>query len=638
MTLHDNNDVAAQNIIDRLGKRIIMGIPIGIGKPVGLVNAMYRLAEKDESIKLTILTGLTLTRPQWHSDLEKRFIEPLAKKILTDYEDPLYEIAREHQQLPANIKVIEFFLTPGLYLHNKTAQQDYISTSYSNAVNDLLQYSINVVAQLVSHTSEKTNEYSLSCNTDLFTDLVTALKAKNQDTKNIAIVAEVNNKLPFMTGEAVIDESVFTDIIDSGQYHALFAATNPRLTPQDHMIGLYTSALIKDGGCIQVGFGKRGDAIANALIFRQKNNESYHQLMLKKLKLREKFSSIIISDGSLDKFEQGLYASTEMLSDCIMHLFHEKIVKKKVYDEPVTGEKLQSGKVIHAGFFMGTNKFYDDLRNMNKEDLDKIAMVSISRTNTLSWSPELSKEQRKDARLINYAMMVTLEGSVISDGLVNWIEVSGIGGQVDFAEMAQKLPAARFIINCQSTREKHGKTVSNIIWDYSNITLPRYMRDVVVTEYGIADCRGKTDADTIKALLNITDSRFQGQLLAQAKKHGKITADYEIPVSFKNNFPNEIESIAAEYRDTGEFAPYPFGSDLTYEEQVLQQVLLTLKNSTKLQLGMIVFKSFISISNDASSSSYLIRMNLLHPKTVKEYIYKKILKYLIHHLSIEKNN
>lgn len=52
------------------------------------------------------------------------------------------------------------------------------------------------------------------------------------------------------------------------------------------------------------------------------------------------------------------------------------------------------------------------------------------------------------------------------------------------------------------------------------MTIPRFLRDIVITEYGIADCRSKTDSEVIQAMLNIADSRFQPKLLAQAKKHG----------------------------------------------------------------------------------------------------------------------
>src|SRR5438552_3731150 len=127
-TNYDHCETAAKKIIDRVGKTIFLAVPIALGKPIGLLNAFYRLAAADKSINLTIITGLTLARPLLHNELEKRFAEPLLDRMLKDYEDPLYEHARELQQVPDNIKIIEFFLSPGKYLHNSYVQQNYVSS------------------------------------------------------------------------------------------------------------------------------------------------------------------------------------------------------------------------------------------------------------------------------------------------------------------------------------------------------------------------------------------------------------------------------------------------------------------------------------------------------------------------------
>lgn len=708
MTIHYNDyDIAVQKIIEQVGKNVVLGVPLGIGKPIGVLNAFYRLAAQDQSITLTILTGLTLARPSIHSDLEKRFIEPILARILGDYVDPLYEKARRQQKLPKNIKVIEFFLTPGKYLKNSHVQQDYINSSYTNVASDVLNHSINVIAQQVACSTD-THSYSLSCNTDLFHEVVNYLNEKSKQGKKIAVVAEVNQHLPFMVGDAIVTSEQFTDIIDTKQYHSLFATPKPQLSAQDHLIGLYTSSLIKDNGCLQIGIGKLGDAIASALILRHKENNLYKDI-LKKLNIDKV--------DSLTPFQEGLYASTEMFSDGYMYLYKEKILKKRVYDhiglqkllnekkisENITpdyldilidyqiihstlteedvlflhrfgilnasihyregnlvfpsgeiisadlqqskkiiiekglGASLKSGKVIHAGFFMGCKEFYQWLKTMVAEEMQQIDMTSIAKTNSLCWSHELAELQRQHARLVNSAMMITLEGAVVSDGLKNWQEVSGVGGQFDFADMAQKLPEARFIINCQSARRARGKVTSNIVWDYPNVALPRYLRDIIITEYGIADCRSKTDADIIKAILNITDSRFQTKLLKKAKKFGKIAADYEIPKIHQNNYPAVIQAIVKEIQDRGYCKSYPFGSELTEEEQVIQQALFILKESSKLKLMTVFLKSLFFAESDTNYEKYLSRMKLNRPKTFKEFISKKLLKLMIRRTSYKGN-
>ena len=100
--------------------------------------------------------------------------------------------------------------------------------------------------------------------------------------------------------------------------------------------------------------------------------------------------------------------------------------------------------------------------------------------------------------------------------------VSGVGGQYNFVSQAHALDGARSILMAKSTREKGRDVSSNIVWNYGHITIPKHLRDMVITEYGIADLRGKCDKEVIEALLNITDSRFQDELLRKAKSAKKV--------------------------------------------------------------------------------------------------------------------
>lgn len=707
---HTIYELAAKDIIERIGKTIVLAVPLGIGKPIGLLNALYRMACADKSLQLTIITGLTLARPIIQNELEKRLVEPILSRILKDYEDPLYEQDRLLQRVPDNIKIIEFFLAPGLYLNNDYVQQNYISSKYTSVVHDSLHYSINVFAQQLGYSDVTPNQLSLSSNSDLFLDLVHHLQASINIGKKIAIVGEVNLNLPYMPGDALINKNVFTDIIDAGKYPTLFAIPHDELSTQDHIIGLYTSTLIKDDSCLQIGIGKLSNAVANALIIRHKNNALY-QDMLKKLSIPEKFGTTISLVGELNTFEKGLYASTEMLSDEFMQLYNAGILKKRVYDhiglqrllnqkkideiikpdildillenniisshlteldiqflkkfgilkeeirhEPgylilasnekipthlssveikqqiinkCLGNKLQTGKILHAGFFLGTMDLYRQLHHLTPDELQLFSMTSIKRTNSVLWSYELSQLQRQQARFVNSSLMVTLGGVVISDGLSGLQEFSGVGGQFDFVNMAQNLENARSIINCRSTRKTTAGIKSSIVWDYPNVTIPRFLRDIVVTEYGIADCRSITDCEMIKALLNITDSRFQEKLLKQAKKFGKVPANYTIPEVFRSNYPEKIAPIVKELQLNGYCFPYPFGSELTEEEKVLKRALLSLKNTSKIKLIMVIFKALLFYSRDDKYSRYLQRMDLEKAKNFQEFIYKKLLKYLI---------
>ena len=145
------------------------------------------------------------------------------------------------------------------------------------------------------------------------------------------------------------------------------------------------------------------------------------------------------------------------------------------------------------GFFVGSRAFYRALREMPYDTLAKFRMRSISFVNELYSGEREKRRARVGARFINDAMMATLLGDVISDGLDDGRIVSGVGGQYNFVAQAFALEGARSVIMLRATRETKGRSQSNIRWSYGHVTIPRHLRDIIVTEYGIADIRGKSD-------------------------------------------------------------------------------------------------------------------------------------------------
>ena len=158
--------------------------------------------------------------------------------------------------------------------------------------------------------------------------------------------------------------------------------------------------------------------------------------------------------------------------------------------------------------------FYRDLHAMSEEQNKQIGMTTADNVNHLCGDQVLQSLQRKGGRFINACLMVTLSGGVVSDGLEDGRVVSGVGGQYNFVSMAHALQDGRLVMMLRSDRVKYGQAVSNIIWNYGHTTIPRILRDIVVTEYGIANLRSKSDKEIIAALLNTADSRFQAELLA----------------------------------------------------------------------------------------------------------------------------
>ena len=292
------------------------------------------------------------------------------------------------------------------------------------------------------------------------------------------------------------------------------------------------------------------------------------------------------------------------------------------------GANLKGGIVLHAGFFLGPQAMYEQLRSMPEEEAKKICMTDIAYVNQLYHCEELGRLQRQKARFINTTIMVSLLGAACSDGLDNGRKISGVGGQYNFVAMAHALDEARSVLMCRSTRTKGDKVSSNIVWNYGHTTIPAHLRDMVVTEYGIAKLRGQREKDVIARLLNITDSRFQEQLLQQAKDAAKIPKDYVIPDQYRNNTPERLEDITNGFRTRGLFPKYPFGTDFTHEELVLADVLKNIKG--KLTSRTELFKTLAgaveaAVSPPAAAEPYLARMGLDKPKDLKETAIQKVI-------------
>lgn len=341
-----NEHTIVRQVIQRIGKKIVLGIPLAAGKANHIANAFYQQAVADPSIDLTICTALTLEKPAGSSDLERRFMKPFAERVFGDYPDLDYETARMAGTLPDNIKVIEFYFPPGKYIGNSTAQQNYVSSNYTHVVRDMLDREVNVIAQIVAKREEDGQTvYSLSCNPDVTIDMEAQLRAKGAQ---LVTIAQVNQNLPFMFGDAVVQPDFFDYVLDDHtKYHRIFGPPKMSVSEADFMIGLYSSALVKDDGELQIGIGALGDSTVYNLLLRQQYNEIYREV-LQDLKVEEKFGEVIARIGGTQAFDKGLFGASEMLVDGFMHLYQAGIVKKKVYDHVGLQQLLNRGLITEA--------------------------------------------------------------------------------------------------------------------------------------------------------------------------------------------------------------------------------------------------------------------------------------------------
>jgi len=142
--------LVADAIVAAVGHNIVLGLPLGLGKANDIANALYRRAMADTSINLRIFTALTLEKPSYKSDLERRFLEPVIERLFGAYPALDYVSALRNGTLPPNVQIDEFFFLAGRWLTNAAAQRSYISANYTHACEYLLARGVNVIAQLVS--------------------------------------------------------------------------------------------------------------------------------------------------------------------------------------------------------------------------------------------------------------------------------------------------------------------------------------------------------------------------------------------------------------------------------------------------------------------------------------------------------
>ncbi|MEZ5505755.1 MAG: acetyl-CoA hydrolase/transferase C-terminal domain-containing protein [Gammaproteobacteria bacterium] len=302
---------------------------------------------------------------------------------------------------------------------------------------------------------------------------------------------------------------------------------------------------------------------------------------------------------------------------------------RRAISDACLGKQLKHGRIMHGGFFLGQKSFYEGLKHLDPETLDAINMTRISYVNQLYGGEQVKRYQRVNARFINTVFLVNLLGAATSDALENGHVVSGVGGQYNFVAQAHELEGARSILMLKSTREKNSHTQSNLVWNYGHTTIPRHLRDIYVTEYGIADVRGKCDSEVIAALVNIADSRFQSDLLQKAKRAGKLSADYTIPEMFRHNTPERLEQIAAKFRANGLLPAFPLGTDFTVEELVVARSLKAVKAKTESK--SVVIKALMKTLREGNKPApekvlpYLERINLTAPQDLKDRIARTLL-------------
>jgi 4-hydroxybutyrate CoA-transferase len=271
------------------------------------------------------------------------------------------------------------------------------------------------------------------------------------------VVAEVNKEMPRTLGDSFIHVSDIDYIVEVS--HPIFELKPPKIGSVEKAIGKNCAELIEDGSTLQLGIGSIPDA---ALLFLK------------------------------DKKDLGIHS--EMISDGVVDLVEAGVITNK-------RKSIHPGKSI-VTFLMGTKRLYDYANNNPNVELHPVNYVN---------SPSVIMQNSKMVS-INSCVQVDLMGQVCSESL-GLKQISGVGGQVDFIRGSSMCPDGKSIIAIPSTAAK-GK-VSRIVPFLDKgaaVTTSRNDVDYIVTEYGIAQLKGKTLKARASALINIAHPDFRDAL------------------------------------------------------------------------------------------------------------------------------
>lgn len=698
----DRIDAAVDHVLDTVQGDIVLGLPLGIGKPNPFANALFRRIKANPARKLRIVTALSLAKPAGHSELEQHFLDPLVERLFADYPDLEYVKDLRANALPPNIEVREFFMKTGDYLGNAVAQQGYISTNYTFVARDMGVQGMNVIAQAVAARGEGDElRLSLSSNPDVTFEVIERYAELGKPLLKVGVI---NRKMPFMPNGAEVAPSMFDVVVtDPAATHTLFGAPNNKVTPADYAIGLHAASLVEDGGTLQIGIGSLGDAIAQGLIVRDRHGDEYRRIM-----------ASLCPDGiagrETGRFDRGLYGCSEMFVNGFLRLIEAGIIRREVFgdavlqqlinhgriaDETVTpdtlralldagrvrsplaaddlaflqrfgvlrpevrldgerlvmddlhcsanllddaafdcvasrmlGTRLAGGVYMTGGFFLGPQDFYERLRTMPPQELAKIDMTRIDFINQLystsAGDGDLKRAQRIRARFMNTTMMVTALGAAVSDALDSGQVVSGVGGQYNFVAMAHALPDARLVMMLRATHEHRDGIRSSIVWNYGHVTIPRHLRDIVVTEYGVADLRGQPDGEVVQRLIAVADSRFQDDLVRAAKAQGKLSAGYEVPERYRQNLPQALHDKLHPWAEAGLLPDFPFGTDLTDDELHIVRALKKLQHASQHPLELVQMTVRSLWEGKEAPHAYLERLGLADAHSFKDLFVRRL--------------
>jgi acyl-CoA hydrolase len=278
-----------------------------------------------------------------------------------------------------------------------------------------------------------------------------------------AVVLEVNPNVPFAHGQCHVHVSQVAAVVESSE--PVLEVGLPKIGPVQEAIGKYVADMIDDGSTLQIGYGGIPDAVVMQLT--SKNDLGIH---------------------------------TEMIGDGIMTLVEAGAITNR-------RKTLLPGKMV-ATFALGSKRLYDFMHHN--------AMLEMHPVNFTN-DPYIAG-QNDNLISINASLQVDFLGQCGSESMGH-VPYSGTGGQADFVRAANRSRGGKSFIVLPSTA-KDG-TISRImptLTPGTHVTTSKNDVNYVVTEFGVAQLRGKSAKQRAEALIAIAHPDFRAELRAAASK------------------------------------------------------------------------------------------------------------------------
>ena len=281
-----------------------------------------------------------------------------------------------------------------------------------------------------------------------------------------AVLLEVNPNVPFAYGNCLVHVSQVTALVESSD--PVLEVGLPTIGPVQAAIGKQVAELVEDGSTLQIGYGGIPDAVVMQLT---------------------------------DKHDLGVH--TEMIGDGIKTLVESGTVTNR-------RKNYLPGKMI-ATFALGSAKLY---RFMDRNPM--LEMHPVNFTN----DPMLAGQNDKLVA-INATLQIDLLGQCGSESLGH-SPFSGTGGQSDFVRAANRSRGGKaFIVLPSTAKDDTISRIAPVLSPGTHVSTSKNDINYVVTEYGVAQLRGKSAGQRARELIGIAHPNFRAELTAQAK-HMKL--------------------------------------------------------------------------------------------------------------------